>query len=211
MNIIEELNEVCKTHRIPHSHSDFQIANFIIGKETSTVAKQWQCLRELQARHETLVNLSDDLEEADENIQLAELDLQKLLKKLDSQKIHGISTKRLEIMISKKKRQIKRLDRTKKSVEVKKTDLLQEVKMFLEIFYALNKDNKFSEFNDPEAQLEYWNKKFETEMNINTFLGLPVSGDLIKSVMALPEISYFRKQVLDTLTNINKKLLQQSN
>ena len=109
MNIIEQLNEVCKSYRIPHSHSDFQIANFIIGKETSTVAKQWQCLRELQARHETLTNLSDDLEEADENIQLANLDLQKLQKKLDFNKSHVKNTARLEIMISKKKRQIKRL------------------------------------------------------------------------------------------------------
>jgi hypothetical protein len=211
MNIEQSLAEVCEKHRIPACHSDFQISNFIIGKETSLVGKQWQCLREIQARKENLELLKYEMEEVEDNIELANLDLQKFEYKLLNLDENDYKHKKLKIYIRKQQRKIKKLNAGKITLLQKKDDLEKESKMFLEIFQVLIKENGFAEFNDPNYQFEYWNKKFETEVNMCQFLGTPISGELIKSIMALPEISRIRKNVLDALTNANKKLSQKSN
>ena len=69
--ILEKIKKICNEHRIPSVHSDFQIANFIIGKETSLVGKQWQCLRELQSRKDSLELVENEIEEINDNIEFA--------------------------------------------------------------------------------------------------------------------------------------------
>ena len=209
MNSKEKLFDICEKHRIPSCHSNFQIANFIIGKETSLIAKQWQCLRELQARKDNLELIDDELEELADNIKLAKIDLDLLATELEIKK-SSLESEKTKIMISKKTREISKLKKGQKQIELKKQDLMQEINTFISIFEELNKESHFLEYNNNQAQLEYWSKKFETELNLNSFMNSPISGELIKSILALPEQAGIRKQVLDTLTNMNKKLLQQS-
>lgn len=211
MNVEEKLKDICGKNRIPSCHSNFQIANFIIGKETSLVGRQWQCLRELQSRKDNLDLLAMELQELDDNIELSNLDLDRLNNKLSKLTEVEFKHKKLKIYVRKQERKIQKLKKGKIDLIQKKNDLENEAKIFLEIFESLVKETGFLDFNDPKAQLEYWNRKFETEINLHQVLGLAVSPELIKSVMALPEASVVRVKVLDALTNINKKLLQQSN
>jgi hypothetical protein len=209
--ILEKIKKICNEHRIPSVHSDFQIANFIIGKETSLVGKQWQCLRELQSRKDSLELVENEIEEINDNIELANLDLQKLEEKLKKDNLCSLKVKKIHIYARKQARKINQLNKGKKDLLIKKNDIEIECAMFVSIFEALTKNIGFLEYNDPKAQIEYWNQKFETELNMNSLLNLPTSADLIKSIMALPEISPVRKRTLEALTNINKKLLEKNN
>jgi len=209
MNIEEKLEEICSKNRIPSCHSDFQISNFIIGKETSNVGKQWQCLRELQARKDSLRLVDLEIEDVQDNIELAKIDLDEINEKVKYS--DSFEKRKNEIQKRKQLRQIQRLENGLEDLKIKKQDIQNETKMFINIFENLTKSQTFLEFNDPAAQNEYWNKKFETELNLNSVMNLPISPELIKSIMALPEMSVVRKRVLDALTNINKKLLEQNN
>jgi hypothetical protein len=211
MNVEEKLIEICSKNRIPSCHSDFQISNFIIGKETSNVGKQWQCLRELQARKESFRLVQLEIEDVKDNIELAQIDLAEADEEIKNKNITEIERSRLEIKKRKQVRQIQRLENGLEELKIKKQDIENETMMFINIFENITKSTGFLEYNDPAAQNEYWNKKFETELNLNSVMNLPIGSELIKSILALPEMSTVRKKVLDALTNINKKLLEQSN
>ena len=68
--ILEKIKEIITKHKVSSKHSDFQIENFMIGKEYTKQSRIWQCIRELQNRYESLQNLELELEQAKNNIEL---------------------------------------------------------------------------------------------------------------------------------------------
>ena len=60
--------------------SFFQIEKFIIGKEVTAQAQLWSIVRELQSRKETVENLELDLENAEDNLELFDIKIEKIEK-----------------------------------------------------------------------------------------------------------------------------------
>lgn len=214
MNLVEKAKKIVEEHRIPGCHSDFQIENFIIGKETSIYGKMWQCVREIQARCDNLENCEHELAELNDNLSLAELDFQKLeLKNISASclELHKLKLQRKEILLRKQKRRIAKLKNAQILLVRKKEEICKEVETFTQIFMKLTENQDFLPFNDPKAQTEYWNNKFDNELNLSAMFGLPANIELIKSCLALPDDTKVKKQIVGVLNNINKKLLGQNN
>ena len=55
-------------------HSYFQLKYFVIGKEPTLQAQMWQCLRELQARKETIDSLALEIEDTKDQIELLDVE-----------------------------------------------------------------------------------------------------------------------------------------
>jgi len=202
--IADEILEICS---LPSCHSDFQIKNFIIGKESSKIGKLWQCIREIQSRSESLANLAIDADELEDNIKLAELDVEEQLSKDMSSETSTIELARQEIQIRKKQRALEKLHKTKKLLENQKANVEHELSVFIETFESLGGIPEFKEYNQESAQLEYWNGKFETEFLISHFIGQPLSAEFIKTCLATPIKSKIYENIKNHLDLINEKLL----
>lgn len=112
-------------NNVVERHSYFQMKYFIINKEPTTQAKLWQCLREIKSRFEALQALSMELEDGKDNIELVNIKIDKLAKKIETYEENEEVTKReLEIQLKKTIRRrvaafknIVQLEEKKKSLE----------------------------------------------------------------------------------------------
>lgn len=214
MNVQEKCEYILSEHKIPSCHSNFQIRNFIIGKESSTIAKLWQCIRELQARQETIDALESDYKDLLDNIEIAKLDLQELEESFEqvvNDKVGILQNKKKTIQIRKQIRAIERLQKSKNTLDNQRANILKEMKVLIEEFDNLNKECPYQDFEDEEAQLAYWTNKFEKEIVLAQTLGLPPNPELLKSCLALPESSNLRKNIEIALLQANKKLIKENN
>lgn len=214
MNVQEKCEFILSEHKIPSCHSNFQIRNFIIGKESSDIAKLWQCIRELQARQETIDALESDYKDLLDNIEIAKLDLQELEESVAqgiNDKVGILQNKKKTIQIRKQYRAIERLQKSKNTLDNQRTNILKEMKVLVEEFDNLSKSCPYKDFEDEEAQLLYWTHKFEKEIVLGQTLGLPPNPELLKSCLALPENSNLRKNIEIALLQANKKLIKENN
>jgi hypothetical protein len=212
--ILEKCTKILDKHKIPSCHSNFQIRNFILGKESSDIGKFWQCIRELQARQETLQALETDYQDLQDNIEIAKLDLEEIqLKNIVAKNpaLSEIRQKKRAIQTSKQKRNIDRLYKTKQSLDSQRENILKEMKVLVEEFEKLSEFIPYKEFDDESAQLQYWTQKFEKELVLTQTLGLPPNPELLKSCLALPSNSALKKNIEEALVNANKKLLKENN
>ena len=216
-DIVKELKDICDNYNLPQRHTDFQIEHFIIGKESSFYGRIWQCLRELQQRYETIQAVDCELLDIEDNIKLEEIELKKLeIKNKNyespiSPELAELKKQKREIILRK---QIRKVESYKKSLEKtnhRKMEVLSECRKFIEVFKALINDKPFVDINDPQAQLEFWNAKFSSELNLHAMLNHPMNAELVKSVLALPNESNIKGQLINAFDNLGKKLKLQSN
>ncbi len=212
-----ELKNICAKYNLPQRHTDFQIEHFIIGKEASFYGRVWQCLRELQQRYETLQAIERDLLDMNDNIELEELELQKKKIKIKNNVLPAntdfseIKARKNEIMLQKQARKIEYMQKDLEKTNHRKSDVLSECKKFIEVFNNLINEKSFVDINEPQAQLEFWNAKFGSELNLHAMLNHPMNAELVKSVLALPNESTIKGQLINAFDNLGKKLKLQSN
>jgi ElaB/YqjD/DUF883 family membrane-anchored ribosome-binding protein len=214
MNVQEKCEIILTKHKIPSCHSNFQIRNFIIGKESSPIAKLWQCIRELQARQETIDALENDYKDLLDNIEIAKLDLQELEESVEeviTEKLGILHNKKKTIQIRKQNRNIERLHKSKNNLDNQRNNILKEMRVLIEEFDNLTAECPYKDFDDESAQLEYWTEKFQKEIVLTQTLGLPPNPELLKSCLALPENSELRKNIEIALLQANKKLIKENN
>jgi len=209
-NLRNEIFEIAEKYALPSRHTDFQIEQFIIGKETSIYGKFWQCIREITTRRDTILNYERELIEIDDNLEIEKINLQLMENKNCFSKninIQELKKKKLGILISRQNRKISKIEDNKKIIINRISDTLSETKKFIEIFNRLLSTCEYKDINDHEAQMEYWNKKFGMELNLGAMFGQPANLELIKSVLALPDNSPVQKQMQKVLENISKKMI----
>lgn len=206
----DEILDIVEKYSLPSRHTDFQIEQFIIGKETSIYGKMWQCIREITSRKETILNYEKELVDIDDNIEIEKINLKIMETKSCFNKniyIQELKNKKLTILISKQNRKISRMEDNKKIILNRMNDALLEAKKFVDVFNSLLQICEYKDINNQEAQVEYWNKKFGMELNLGAMFGQPANLELIKSVLALPESSPVQKQMQKVLENISKKMI----
>ena len=81
----------------------------------------------------------------------------------------------------------------------KKKYIEEESIFFLEMFETLQKTEPLRDFDDVEAQKQYWQEKLSQKLNLKMLTGGQLDTELIETVVALPDDMHIKQQILQTL------------
>lgn len=202
--IMNELDVVLQ-NKVPERHSSFQIKNFIVNSEPTVQGKIRQILRELKNRKDSMESILNDLEEADENIELIKIKIKKI-ERIRTE--DDLEKKENEIKIKSLKRKEKKLMHNIVKIKENLKYIQEEIECFLLIYKNLIEVEPIKDFDSEEVQKEYWEEKLSKEITINLSLGyLPI--ELIKTVLLLSDDSVVKKNILGFL-KYKKEILTSS-
>ena len=209
-----KMEEVLK-HSPENRHSYFQMKYFVIGKEVTTQAQMWQCLRELQSRKATIDGLSLSIEETKDQIELQEIEQAKELHRLDHPNFNldiGLpeALKEREKIIKCRQYERKRQQLQLSLVQLQETLKFawQEAKFFLQMFEAIRRVEPLKDYDDLDAQKEYWNERIAQQINLKLLLQQPLDTELVNTALSLHEDAPIRLQTQKTLDHIEGQMNQ---
>jgi hypothetical protein len=209
-------------------HSYFQMKHFIVNKEPTHQAKLWQCLRELQSRKDSIESIIFEIEEANDNIALIDIEkekgtasLNKIVNSYDSygQDMHTADVlsrlKDKELYVKEWEIKDRQIVRKKKIAEVnlqklkeKQAYLEQETRFFLDCYKELNKIEPVKDFDDLEAQTQYWNERLGQEVTLRTLLQLPLDAELAKTILSLADEVPIKTKLVNSLKHVSQRLAE---
>lgn len=209
--LYQNMEEVLK-HSPENRHSYFQMKYFVIGKEVTTQAQMWQCLRELQSRKATIDSLSLSIEETKDQIELQEIELTKELYRLEHALDLGLPEALKErekiIRCRQSERKKQQLQISLETLEENMRFAWQEAKFFLQMFKSISRIVPLKDYDDLEAQKEYWNERVSQQINLKLLLQQPLDIELVNTALALHEDAPIRLQTEKTLENIKGQMNQ---
>jgi hypothetical protein len=212
--LMANIDEALKAE-VTSRHSYFQLKYFVIGKEPTTQAKMWQCLRELKTRRESIVAIEMQIEESKDQLELLDIQIEehKLCKPSDDiqfQYEHERERRdrKYEITGKQLKRQAKAARENLAQLEEQRVWLLQEARFFLESFKNLEKVEPLKDFDDLVAQKQYWGEKLAQKINLKMLLQSPLDMELIETALALPDDIPVKTQMVNRLNNVQNQLIQ---
>jgi len=184
-------------------HSFYQLKYFVLGKEPTTQAQLWQCLRELQARKETIETIKLQIEDTKDEIELLKIDHEKFYADEDTifqnKKLNDIVKREREIKSRRLKRKEESLTANINKLETKLQFAVQEANFFLQAFEGLEKVETLKDYDDYEAQKELWEAKVGEEINLRILTRQPLPPDLLKTALSLHKESPIKEQVVNFL------------
>jgi hypothetical protein len=206
-NDLNERIDKVLINQVIDRHSYFQLKYFVVGSEPTTQSKLWRCVRELQARKESIDALNLQIEESSDNLILLDIEIKKLEVKTASEKdplnIEELGIKRRQVI---RKRQS--LESTLNSLKKKLKYTEEEASFFVGAFESLSKAERIKPFDDLEAQEEYWNEKLGQEINLKVLLRQPLDIGLVKTAISLGEKSTVKKELIAMLEHEQRKMLE---
>ena len=204
MSIKQEVDILLEKKDIVSRHSYFQLQYFLIGKEPTNQAKMWQCLKELKARKESLDSLELEQEETKDQIELLDIEMEKL-SKFKWKELDGNPE---EIYLKQRENEIKQrqTERKKKcclanfeSLKEKKRWIEEECKFFVETFKNIQEKEELKQFDDIDCQKKYWGEKLSQKLNLKLLINGQLDNDLVETIVALPDDLMIKKQMITTL------------
>jgi hypothetical protein len=208
-NFFEKIDQVL-TKAPENRHSFYQLKYFVLGKEPTTQAQLWQCLRELQVRKETIDTIKLQIEDSKDEIELLKIDQDKFCVDEDmvyqNQKLNELARRERAIKVRRLKRKEESLLSSINKLEKKLQFEIQEAKFFLQAFEALEKVEKLKDYDDYDAQKELWEAKVEEEINLRILTRQPLPTDLLKTALSLHKDSPIKGQVVNFLENRKSQL-----
>lgn len=186
-------------------HSYFQLKYFVIGKEPTLQAQMWQCLRELQARKETIDSIALEIEDVKDQLELLELrkDKQALppwnTENYQGYDLDNVTEKEKEIMLRRWERQKTSLQKTLKQLENRQKFALQEARFFMQAFESLEKVEPMKDYDDLETQQEYWNEVISQKINLKMLLQQPLDTELVQTALSLHDNASVKVQITQLL------------
>ncbi len=213
--IENSLNYITKKYQIPQKHSNFQIKNFMIGKEVTETAKLWQCVRELSSRKESLESLGQEIELLSDNIELQIIKIQKIsikdIKLSEHTQLNDLNLRKKDIVLRKEKRQLVIMQNNLEKLNQRKISILSECKEIIDIFNELLANTEFKEFDDDNAQIEFWNAKMRGELNLHAMMGFSPSLELVRSTLALPDTCETKLNMAKALMQNTQRIVEKKN
>lgn len=210
MELILNAREVLKKVDLKDRHSFFQLNNFIIGKEPTLQAKLWQCAREINARLESHDCIKEEIETAFENFEILEMRILRAKKTIEEQTC-PYKKRILEIKIKKLERNLSKKDNVVEKLNKKLKMLQEELDYFVRTFLEIEKIEKIKKFDDIHAQNEYWSAKLGADLNLRFLLNLPTDLELCKTILALPDSSSVKLQLLNALKEVQNNIANNNN
>lgn len=201
-SIKKEMSKILD-HKLPERHSYFQLRYFLIGKEPTNQSKMWQCLRELKLRMDSLDSLELEYEEQKDKLEFLEIKEQSIQLTTDDTN----AKESIKILASRENAlNLRKITRKKTAVIASLSTLLDKKKyieeesiFFLEMFETLQKTETLRDFDDVDAQKQYWQEKLSQKLNLKMLTGGQLDTELIETVIALPDDMHIKQQILQTL------------
>jgi hypothetical protein len=211
--LITKAKEILKTVDFPERHTFYQIEKFIIGKEPTAQAQMWAIIREIQARVETIDQFKKDLFDAEDNIELFDVKIERLDRSIrelseNNEPNVDLNIKEYEINIRKLQRDKDSLVLSAQKVNKKMKSLLEEIDFLLKGYQEIEKTHgPVKPLDDEQSQKEMWNEKLLEEFNLRLILQRPLDPEFIKTVLCLHDDAPVKKQVVTVIENIQKNLI----
>ena len=191
-------------------HSYYQLKYFVLGKEPTTQSQLWQCLRELQSRKEIIETIKLQLEDSKDEIALLQIDQEKICAESDAifqnAKLNDLHKREKEIKTRRLKRKedshLNNINKLEKKLEFE----TQEARFFLQAFEALEKIEPLKDYDDIDAQKEFWEAKVSEEINLRILTKQPLPSELLKTALSLHEQSSVKEQVVNLLENCKTQI-----
>lgn len=192
--LIEKAAQILEDHKLSKTGiSKFALSNFVIGKELTLQGKQWQCIREIDARLASIKSMQLQIQESKDNIELINIKRIKLgfnykraFESIDCPDERMMLEKELDIKTRKYERQIQSMTEAKEEVEALLEITTEELNFITQMFEHLLTRGEWKDFDDPKAQGEYWNSKLSYEVGMRMSLGKPLDIELARTIDALP-------------------------
>jgi hypothetical protein len=192
---------------VVNRHSLFQLKYFVVGKEPTHQSKLWRCIRELQARRESIQAVSVELENVQDELDLCDIQLLRLRGK-QAVIEDDLDARELVVLLRREERRRESVVRSIDTLRKKLKDAEEEAVFFLKSFQSLEQLEPLQPFDDVESQQSYWNAKFAEELNLRSLMGQPISYELIKSILSLNNDAPIKMQIVNTLENKQKQMLK---
>ena len=192
---------------VVNRHSLFQLRHFVVGKEPTHQSKLWRCVRELQARRESIQALSGELENGRDELELCEIQLLRLRER-QAVAVDDFDYRELVVLLRREGRRRESIVRSIDTLGKKLKDAEEEAVFFLKSFQSLEQLEPLQPFDDMGAQQSYWNAKFAEELNLRALMGQPISYELVKSILSLNNDAPIKMQIVNTLESKQKQMLQ---
>ena len=203
--LFDKINKVL-TKAPENRHSYYQLKYFVLGKEPTIQAQLWQCLKELQSRKETIETIIMQIADTTDEIELVKIENDKFYAddNITYQNVKLNELCKLERVI--KSRRLKRKEESMlnniNKMEKKLKEEIQEARFFLQAFEALEEVEPLKDYDDHEAQQEFWEAKISEEINLRVLTKQPLPSDLLKTALSLHEDSKVKEQVSNLLDNL---------
>lgn len=216
--LIEKVDGILSKAELPDRHTFFQIEKFIIGKEVTAQAQLWAIVRELQARRETVDNYRRDLEEAEDNLELFDLRIERLNRHLricaNRKKTDGeegetdLDIQEHEINIRKLQRDKESLCKSARKV-ARKLKSVQEEMTYLVSGYdkIVSLVGGMKPLDDEESQREMWNERLLEDFNLRIILQRPLDPEFVRTVLCLHDDAPVKRQVVSMIDRIQHKMI----
>ena len=207
--LIKKMDDLLKNDVVSR-HSYFQLKYFLIGKEPTNQAKMWQCLRELKLRKDNLKNLLLQIEEEKDKLELHEINIIKL-NKLKDQEMDEIIAKELVVKQRQLNRAVEGVKNTILDLQEKQRFIEEECEFFLQTYNNIEKIEPIKNFDDIDAQKEYWGTKLLEKMNLKILLENNIDIELVETVLSLPDDIPIKQQVLNKLNALQANMINLQN
>jgi len=198
--VFEQLKEVVENNPMTGRHSYFQLKYFVVGKEPTVQARLWQCLRELKARKDSLECLRLELEDLNDKLELANIDLFRAENHL-AEETDDLTKQELTIKVRQRKRGIVALGKSLSENKKRQQETEEEAAFFLQAFADLEKVEKCKSFDDFDAQKEYWSARFSNDLNMKLLLQRTIDPELAKAVLSMPDDAIAKREVVGLLNH----------
>lgn len=195
--MLNKIKEILDKEIVVSRHSDFQIEKFIIGKELTPSAQAWQCIREIKSRYESLNSLELEIENLLDDMEIKKIEIEEEKEK---------NTRKTPFLVRKLERSLRSLELTHQKLLENKRNNESECVKLVEMFNKIEATGLVKKWNDPAAQMEYFENKFGNELNLDFLLGNPVNKELVRSILQLDNSSKLKHNFLDFI-NKRKGLL----
>jgi hypothetical protein len=218
IELLEKTNDLLEKAKIPDRHTYFQIEKFIIGKEPTAQSQLWAILKELQSRKETVEQFHKDLKDAEDNLELFDIKIERLNRLIKNESSSsnveesGLNIKEYEINIRKLLREKESLIKSAQKLNKKLKGVLEEMNCLLIGYEKItSKYEELKDLDDEQSQKEIWNEKLLEEFNLRLILQRPLDPDFVRTVLSLHDEATAKKQVVTLIENIQKKMIAERN
>lgn len=204
---LKQATELVSISGVSGRHTFYQLKHFVLGKEVTTQAKMWKCIRELEARVGSAKALARSIEEAEDDLRLLSIRCQILEKKKSKGVLH---TECKQIRRRKLDRSRIALEESISDMKKRLAETEEEMGFFLSAYRQMESMEPLRPHDDPEANANFWDQNFAQELQLRMMLQRPLDVELVKCILALDDGSSTRKEVVGMLEQIRMRAIRGS-
>lgn len=203
---VDQASDLISKSGVSGRHTFYQLKHFVLGKELTTQAKMWKCIRELEARLGSARSIIRGIEESQDDLEILKIKAEILEKKKTKRPLHK---RYKEIRRRKLGRSMSALEDSMADMRKRLSETEEEMRFFLGAYRQMESLEPLRSHDDPEANAHYWDQNFAQEMQLRMMLQRPLDVELVKSILALDDRSSTRNELVGMLEQIRTRAIEE--